>query len=50
MIAGKIPDEKERNILIKLLVLTTIHENAAPQSVVYLPKAAEIAEKYGVQL
>lgn len=50
LIAGKIPDEKERNILVKLLFLTAIHENADPQSAVYPSKAIEIAEKYGVKL
>lgn len=49
-IAEKIPDEKERNILIKLLFLTTIHETADPKSAVYPSKATEIAQKYGVKL
>lgn len=50
LIAEKIPDEKERNILIKLLFLTTIHETADPKSAVYPSKATEIAQKYGVKL
>ncbi|MSS59263.1 hypothetical protein FYJ51_10185 [Erysipelotrichaceae bacterium Oil+RF-744-GAM-WT-6] len=50
LIAEKIPDEKERNILIKLLFLTTIHETADPKSAVYPSKANEIAQKYGVKL
>ena len=50
LIAEKIPNEKERNILIKLLFLTTIHETADPKSAVYPSKATEIAQKYGVKL
>lgn len=46
----KIIDEKERNKMIKLLFLTAISENAAPESVVYIPEVKEIAERYGLKL
>ncbi len=50
LMAEKIPDEKERNILTKLLLLTVIPENTDPESVIYPPRVSEIAEKYGVKL
>ena len=50
LVAEKIPDEKERNIMTKLLLLTVISENTDPKSVIYPPRVSEIAEKYGVKL
>ena len=50
MITDKIPDQTDRNLLIKLLLLTTISEKGNPSSVVYPAQVTDIAQKYGVKL
>ena len=50
MITDKIPDQTDRNLLIKLLLLTTISEKGNPSSVIYPAQVTDIAQKYGVKL
>ena len=50
LIADKIPDEKDRNLMIRLLFLATVNENGNPDTVVYHPLVTDLAEKYGVNL
>lgn len=50
MITEKIPDQSDRNTLIKLLFLTTISENGDPSSLIYPTQVTDIAQKYGVKL
>lgn len=50
LIAQKITDSGDRNVLEKLLFLTVIRKNADPESVVYYPVVKEIAERYELKL
>lgn len=50
LIAEKVPDVKERNILIKLLFLTVIGNESQPESVAYLPEVRDISERHGLKL
>lgn len=45
-----IPNDKDRNILIKLLMITVIGIDAQPESVIYTNQIKEIAERYGMKL
>lgn len=50
LIAQKITDSGDRNVLEKLLFLTVIRKNAGSESVVYYPVVKEIAERYEMKL
>lgn len=50
LLADKFPDEKERNMLVKLLFLTVIGNEAQPESVIYLPEVRDISERHGLKL
>lgn len=50
MITEKVPDQTDRNTLIKLLFLTTISEHGDPSSLIYPTQVIDIAQKYGVKL
>lgn len=46
----KIPNDRDRNVLTRLLLLTVIGDKALPASVVYVPEISEITERYGLKL
>lgn len=50
LMAERIPDAKDRNLLEKLLFLTVIRSDGDTESVVYTPPVTEITERYGLKL
>lgn len=50
LLKDKIPDEKDRLILIKLLSLCTIHHKSSPNVLVYPDTVKILVERYGLKL
>ena len=50
LLEDRIPDENDRLILTKLLMISVIDKDSEPESCLPFPEVSEIAERYGLKL
>ena len=50
LLVQRIPDDRDRLILVKLLFLSAIDKSSAPESVIYPETLTAIIERYGLKL